>query len=242
MTEVQELSRIQSYFDGAGFERLSAIYGEEECIGFRHMVRQGHRQVVDTVLSWLRPLNIAEFPTVLDAGCGTGSLSIPLAQAGAVVEGIDFSERMIETATTRARQLGVPAGRLAFGVRDLKSISQPYDAVVCIDVFARYSTEAAIDMLRHLSSLARERLIFTFTPKTVLDYLWQAIGAVYAKRSNALPLYTHSRKAIVNALELFGWTIHREAKFSGGFRSYFCHLVEARRSSPEDSGVSEIWF
>jgi magnesium-protoporphyrin O-methyltransferase len=242
MTELQELNPIQSYFDGAGFKRLSVIYGEEQCTGFRRIVRQGHRQVVDTVLSWLRPQNSVESQTVLDAGCGTGSLSIPLAQAGAIVHGIDFSERMIETAKKRACQSGLAAERLAFDVRHLESISQSYDTVVCIDVFARYSTEAAIDMLRRLSSLARERLIFTFTPKTVLDYLWHAIGAVYARRSHALPLYTHSSKAIVNAVESFGWTILREAKFSAGFRSYFCRLVEARRRGPEDSGVPEIWF
>jgi magnesium-protoporphyrin O-methyltransferase len=242
MTGVQELSRIQSYFDGAGFDRLSVIYGEEQCTGFRRIVRQGHQQVVETVLSWVGPQNSVESHTVLDAGCGTGSLSIALAQAGAAVDGIDFSERMIETAKNRARQPGLPAGPLVFNVRDLKSISQSYDTVVCIDVFARYSTEAAIDMLHHLSSLARGRLIFTFTPKTVLDYLLHAIGAVYARGSQALPLYTHSRKDIVNALESFGWTIHREAKFAAGFRSYFCRLVEARRRGPEDSGVPEIWF
>jgi magnesium-protoporphyrin O-methyltransferase len=241
MIEVVQMNRIQSYFDGAGFERLSVIYGEEKCSGFRRVVREGHQQVVETVLSWLCPQNSVP-QTVLDAGCGTGSLSIPLAQAGAAVDGIDFSERMIEAAKDRARQMGELAGRLTLGVCDLKSVSQPYDVVACIDVFARYSTPAAIDMLRQLSSLARERLVFTFTPKTVLDYLLRMIGAVHAKRSQALPLYTHSRNAIVNALESLGWTIHREAKFSAGFRSYFCNLVEARRRGPEGSGVAEIWF
>jgi magnesium-protoporphyrin O-methyltransferase len=242
MMEVADTTRIQSYFEGAGFERLNVIYGDKQCTGFRRVVRQGHQQVVDMVLSWLCPGNSVECQTVLDAGCGTGSLSIPLAQAGAVVNGIDFSERMIEAAKNRACQVGLPAGRVAFGIRDLNSISQRYDTVVCIDVFARYSTPAAIDMLRHMSSLAHERLVFTFTPKTVLDHLLKAIGAVHARRSKALPLYTHSREAIVNALESFGWTIHREAKFSAGFRSYFCNLVEARRMDPKDSGVAEIWF
>ena len=35
---------------------------------------------------------------VLDAGCGTGYLSIKLARHGAVVTGIDFAERMIAIA------------------------------------------------------------------------------------------------------------------------------------------------
>jgi magnesium-protoporphyrin O-methyltransferase len=241
MNDVVETGRVQSYFDGKGFERLSVIYGEEPCTGFRRAVRQGHRQVVETVLSWLCPRNPGEHQTVLDAGCGTGSLSIPLAQAGVRVDGIDFSERMIESAKDRARRLGLAGGRLAFHVRDLNSICQPYDTIVCIDVFARYSTEDAVEMLRHLSSLARERLVFTFTPKTVLDSLWRAIGAVCATRSQALPLYTHRREAIVKALESYGWTVHREAMFSAGFRSYFCRLVETRRAAA-DSGVPEIWF
>ena len=171
MTEIQEKSRLQSYFDGVGFERLSVIYGEEECTGFRRVVREGHRRVVETVVSWLRPQHAFESPTVLDAGCGTGSLSIPLAQAGAHVNGIDFSGRMIQTAKDRARQAGVPGSRLSFAVRDLASVNEPYDTIVCIDVFARYPTAAAVEILHRLSSLAGRRLVLTFTPKTIVDHV-----------------------------------------------------------------------
>jgi magnesium-protoporphyrin O-methyltransferase len=242
MTETQEKNRLQSYFDGVGFERLSLIYGEEKCTGFRRVVREGHRRVVETVVSWLRPRSAFEAQTVLDAGCGTGSLSIPLALSGVRVDGIDFSGRMIETAKERAWQAGLPADRLAFAVRDFGSVNEPYDTIACIDVFARYSTEAAIEILGHLSSMARHRLVLTFTPKTILDHVWHAIGALYAKRNQAVPLYTHRRESIVNALESFGWTIHREAKFSAGFRSYFCHLLELRRRAVEDPAVLELWF
>src|SRR5438034_1657470 len=39
--------------------------------------------------------------TVLDAGCGTGYLSKRLGERGALVTGIDFSERMIELARAK---------------------------------------------------------------------------------------------------------------------------------------------
>jgi len=234
MTQVQERSRLQSYFDGTGFERLSAIYGDEECAGFRRAVREGHGLVVQTVVSWVCPQTSFEPEDVLDAGCGTGALSIPLAQAGACVDGIDFSHRMIATAKGRARQAGIPGELLSFAVRDLESIDRPYDTIVCIDVLARYSTEASVKILRHLSSVARRRLILTFTPKTAMDYVWHAIGAVYARRQGAVPLYTHRRGDILKALESFGWTICRETRFSAGFRSYFCRLLEARRIPVEE--------
>lgn len=43
--------------------------------------------------------------TVLDAGCGTGYLSRQLARQGARVTGVDFSERMIEIACSRAPEI-----------------------------------------------------------------------------------------------------------------------------------------
>ena len=41
-------------------------------------IRLGHSQTVDKVLRWL-PESSLQGTTVCDAGCGTGSLAIPLA-------------------------------------------------------------------------------------------------------------------------------------------------------------------
>ena len=45
--------------------------------------------------------------SILDVGCGTGSLSVLLAQAGHDVHGVDFSERMIAVARAKAETAGV---------------------------------------------------------------------------------------------------------------------------------------
>ena len=47
--------------------------------------------------------------SVLDVGCGTGSLAVLLGQAGYDVHGIDFSERMIAAAAEKARAAEVVA-------------------------------------------------------------------------------------------------------------------------------------
>ncbi|MEJ2858735.1 MULTISPECIES: methyltransferase domain-containing protein [unclassified Saccharothrix] len=44
---------------------------------------------------------IPERSTVADLGCGTGSLSVLLAEAGHDVHGLDFSQRMVERATAK---------------------------------------------------------------------------------------------------------------------------------------------
>ena len=79
MMDTQIKDGIQSYFDGAGFESLRQVYGDEACDGFRRAIRRGHSEVVETVVSWLGPGQDSDVRSVLDAGCGTGALAVPLA-------------------------------------------------------------------------------------------------------------------------------------------------------------------
>ncbi len=62
------------------------------------------------IASWL-PVEAAE---VLDVGCGTGSLSELMAEAGHRVTGVDLSPRMVEQARAKLRAAGL-AGRLLVG-------------------------------------------------------------------------------------------------------------------------------
>ena len=80
---------------------------------------------------------LAEYPPldpILDAGCGTGDLSIRLAQLGHRVVGIDFVDAAISAARARTRTLPAEAARLlTFQVGDaLKPslLKQQFGAVV----------------------------------------------------------------------------------------------------------------
>jgi magnesium-protoporphyrin O-methyltransferase len=227
MQQLQSSEIIKSYFEGAGFDRLRMAYADKVDEGYKSSIRDGHREVVETVVDWLG--QTLDQCSLLDAGCGTGAIAVPLALAGARVDAIDLSSRMIAEGEARAREANVPTGRLKFAVGDLAAVEQTYDAVVCIDVFARYSTEASIGILKQLATLAKSRLIFTYTPKQLLDPVLLAIGGFVAKRRQAPPLYTHSKKAIAGSLASLGWKIHRQKLVTAGWKSYFCCLVEARR-------------
>ena len=68
---------------------------------------------------------------VLDAGCGTGSLSLVLAELGHQVSGIDISPAMIARARVKARAFGQ---RIDFQVMDAAAPQFPpaaFDALVC---------------------------------------------------------------------------------------------------------------
>jgi SAM-dependent methyltransferase len=57
----------------------------------------------------LLPLVGSEPARVADLGCGTGTLSVLLAERGHRVSGVDFSVRMIELATEKGSTAGVDA-------------------------------------------------------------------------------------------------------------------------------------
>ncbi len=69
--------------------------------------------------------------TVLDLACGTGSLSVLLAERGYQVTGVDCSEDMLSQAEQKAQQL---AGARPFFVcqrMEKLHLAEPVDAVIC---------------------------------------------------------------------------------------------------------------
>lgn len=99
---VDDKTVVREYFNATGFDRWRRIYGDGEVNKVQLDIRQGHQQTVDTVLGWIKADDNAADLTVCDAGCGVGSLSIPLAEMGAKVFASDISEKMVEEAKVRA--------------------------------------------------------------------------------------------------------------------------------------------
>ena len=68
---------------------------------------------------------------IIDAACGTGSISVRLAAAGAAVIGMDQSEEMLEVAADKARKNG---RRIMFACENMVNIGTygAADAVCCV--------------------------------------------------------------------------------------------------------------
>jgi SAM-dependent methyltransferase len=58
---------------------------------------------------------------VCELACGTGRVTVPLAQGGHEVMAIDSSSAMLAAAEQRARDAAVPAGRILFAEGDMRS-------------------------------------------------------------------------------------------------------------------------
>jgi len=218
---------VRNYFNETGFDRWRRIYGDGDVNKVQRDIRKGHQQTIDTVLEWLQADNNIKGMTICDAGCGVGSLSIPLAQLGARVYGSDISEKMVGEAQARSMASLNPSDRPSFMAQDLETLAGKYHTVICLDVLIHYPREKADDMIAHLSSLAESRLILSFAPKTLGYSLLKKIGDFFPGPSKATRAYLHREEDVVAALRKNGWTVQRNAMTKTQF--YFSRLLEATR-------------
>jgi len=89
-------------------------------------------------------------PRVLDAGCGSGRLTVALAQAGAEVTGVDTNASQLEVARGRAAAAGVELTLLEASFEALPFADASFDAVV-----SRLAVMASDDAVATLRELAR---------------------------------------------------------------------------------------
>ncbi len=227
MTTTDDKTIVRSYFNSVGFDRWRRIYGDGEVNKVQLDIRNGHQQTVDTVLYWLKKDGNAQGLSICDAGCGVGSLSIPLAEMGAQVCASDISDKMIEEAKALAAAQFGNSENPTFTVQDLEGLSGQYHTVICLDVLIHYPQEKAAQMIEHLSSLATDRLILSFAPKTPIYTLLKKIGDFFPGPSKATRAYLHREREIVKTFNALGWTVGRSELTATQF--YFSRLLEFKR-------------
>ena len=227
--KINDKAVVKDYFNQTGFDRWRRIYGETDDVNkVQKKIRQGHQQTIDTVVDWLSDDgNLADL-TICDAGCGVGSLTIPLAKAGATVAASDISAKMVGEAEAKAAEALSDTSKVSFTVSDLETLTGKYDTVICLDVLIHYPTEDAAKMIAHLASLAESRLILSFAPKTCLLFVLKKIGEFFPGPSKTTRAYQHKEKEIIAILKDNGFEIKRTGMTSVSF--YYSRILEAVRS------------
>jgi magnesium-protoporphyrin O-methyltransferase len=225
-----EKQEVKGYFETTGFDRWNRIYSESDDVNkVQRNIRIGHQKTVDEVLSWIQESGDLQDVSFCDAGCGVGSLSLPLAALGAgSISASDISEAMAKEAERRAREAGLDMGRLQFSASDLESISGSFHTVCCLDVFIHYPQPAAEEMVKHLCGLAEQRLIVSFAPYTPLLALLKGIGQLFPGPSKTTRAYTLKEDGIVRAAAACGFQPVRRSLNKAPF--YFSRLIEFRRA------------
>lgn len=131
--------------------------------------------------------------SVVDLGCGTGSLAVLLAQGGHQVQGLDLSDRMVAAAVHKAAAAQVPA---VFQQGD--AALPPYAPASCDVVLARHVLWAMPDPLAALGRWVR--LLRPAGRLVLVEGRWSTGSGLTAVDCRRL-LCQHRHEAAVTRLE-----------------------------------------
>jgi len=211
-------SEVEAYFDRTAAETWKRLTSDAPVSGIRATVRAGRDEMRATLLGWL-PADLSG-KRLLDAGCGTGMLALEAARRGAHVYAVDLSPTLIENA--RERLPAELADRVEFAVGDMLAPDQDsFDYVVSMDSVIHYERDDALGVIAGLAGRARERVLFTFAPRTFLLTLMHAVGQFFPRsdRSPAIvPVAERAlRRGIAAEPRLTGWQVGRTRCIQRGF-------------------------
>ena len=115
------------------------------------------QKTVDDVVLYIKNYPDLTSKTFCDAGCGVGSLTIPLLRLGIKdLQVSDISCEMIKETKKRINELGLRQRKIKFLTSDLEQLKGLFDVVICLDVFIHYPQPVAEEMVRHLCDLSKE--------------------------------------------------------------------------------------
>jgi magnesium-protoporphyrin O-methyltransferase len=220
---------LEEYFDRTAAAAWAELTSETPVGPVRARVRAGRDRMRAIIAGWL-PSDLHGC-RVLDAGCGTGPISVELARRGARVVAVDLAARLIDVARGRApREL---AESIDFVVGDmLDPTLGAFDYAVAMDSLIHYAAHDAVAALTALAPRIRRSLFFTFVPRTRLFAVARILARVLP-RVNGPPSVepvaeTRLRSLLASEAGLSTWRPARTAHVNSGFyRSQALELLKA---------------
>lgn len=220
----QHKAQLRDYFNGLGFERWSAIYGNAPLSLVRQSIRDGHNRMLAIADSWLD--DQPPPTTALDVGCGVGLFSLILARRGYRVRAADIAPQMVAATAQAVAEAGL-SDRVECVEADIESLREPAQLVACFDVLIHYPQPAFGQLCAHLAKLTEHTLLLTYAPYSTLLAALHRIGGWFPhsqRRTEIQMIRDHEVAAMLNQS---GLQVRRVQPIRSRF--YHVTLIEAVR-------------
>ena len=216
---LERRGQIENYFDRTAADAWARLTSDAPVSRIRATVRAGRDRMRNTLLEWL-PQDMSGL-RLLDAGCGTGALSVAAAERGADVLAIDLSPTLVGLARERVPSR-IGGGRIEFAVGDMSDPALgDFDYVVAMDSLIHYRTADVVALLSGMAPRTRRGMLFTFAPSTPALALMHAVGRLFPRGNRAPAIEPVREHALHGQLArhpgLGEWRIGRNRLISAGF-------------------------
>ncbi|MEL7684679.1 magnesium protoporphyrin IX methyltransferase [Citromicrobium bathyomarinum] len=219
--------RLATYFDSTAQKAWIDLTSDAPVSGIRATVRAGRDAMRQTLLSWL-PQDLRR-TRVLDAGCGTGALSVEAAFRGAEMTAVDVAAGLVEVARRREPSF-LGHGRIAWRAGDmLDPALGEFAHVVAMDSLIHYREADLVAALAELGERTSHSMLFTFVPRTPLLFAMYQAGKLFPRSDRSPRLVPILEDRLRAQLEnhLPDWRVARSERVSSGF--YISHAIELVR-------------
>lgn len=193
--------RVEHYFDRTATKVWEQLTSDAPVSGVRATVRAGRDQ--------MRALMLAQLPEdlrgarVLDAGCGTGTMAVELAQRGADVVAVDISPALVGIA--EQRMPANLAGNITWVAGDmLDSTTGVFDYILAMDSMIYYSALDIAGLLAKASPRLEGKFVFTIAPRTpALMAMWR-VGKMFPRADRSPVMVPQTVVGVADALRTSG--------------------------------------
>jgi len=218
-TYTQRRGELETYFDRTAAKAWARLTSDAPVSRIRATVRAGRDDMRATLLSWL-PQDMRG-KRLLDAGAGTGALSIEAARRGAQVTAIDLAGTLVDLAQTRI-PYDLGEGSIDFRVGDmLDPALGHFDHIVCMDSLIHYRAPDVVRAVAGLAARAETSVLFTFAPRTPMLSAMHAVGRLFPRSDRAPAIEPVGARSLNQRLArdaaLTAWKANRTRRIESGF-------------------------
>jgi magnesium-protoporphyrin O-methyltransferase len=210
---------IETYFDRTAADAWKRLTSDAPLGRIRATVRAGRDEMRATLIGWL-PADMRGL-RVLDAGCGTGTLTIEAARRGAHVVAIDLSPTLVQHAKQNL-PADIGAGCVEFLSGDMLAEDLgTFDHVVAMDSLIHYEAIDSVAAVARLAARTSGSILFTFAPRTPPLAVMHAVGRLFPRGDRAPSIIPVAEKDLSRRLQqhpaLTEWRQGRTQRVASGF-------------------------
>jgi len=207
---------LETYFDSTAQRAWIDLTSDTKVSGIRATVRAGRDEMRSTLLDWL-PVDLRR-TLVLDAGCGTGALTIAAANRGAEMTAVDVAGGLVDVARERAPSF-TGHGRIRWKAGDMLDPAHgTFAHVVAMDSLIHYELDDLVDAIRELTTRCTGSIIFTFAPYSFMLGTMHKVGKAFPKSDRSPAIVPIAEDELRERLGVIaGWSVGRTQRVSSGF-------------------------
>lgn len=141
---------------------------------------------------------------IVDVGCGGGILAESMANAGAIVTGIDLAKDSLDVAKLHGLESGVSVDYQLMAAEDFANANaQSKDVVTCLEMLEHVPNPASVvEACAHIVKPGGH-VFFSTINRNAKSWLMAILGAEYVL--NLVPKGTHDHKKFIKPAEMTRW-------------------------------------